>query len=265
LSVLAYALVLPQFFDTLLAPTMPGKATEWKQTSWLVSEMLAGLSRGVPGGLPIVALGALVGAVGVVSYARQSAAVLATFVLAPILMAAALIATHHNLWPRMFFFGAGSFVLIALRGLAECVRPFLRRVSQPTAARVAQLVALAVCLANAATLRAVWGPKQDYEGALALLERDRAPADGVATVGMTAMPYAELYGKNWQAVDNEADLVALEALHPRTWIVYTTPTHMQAAFPDIWRRLGEQYRAVETFWGTLGGCEVIVAVRERAQ
>jgi hypothetical protein len=82
---------------------------------------------------------------------------------------------------------------------------------------------------------------------------------------MTVMPYAELYGKNWPKVDKGADLAAIEALHPRTWIVYTTPTHMQAAFPDILELVTERYRSVETFWGPLAGCEVIVAVRERAK
>jgi hypothetical protein len=37
---------------------------------------------------------------------------------------------------------------------------------------------------------------------------------------------------------------------------------MQVAFPDIWQRVREHYREARVFWGTLAGCEVIVAVHE---
>src|SRR5262249_34284148 len=144
---------------------------------------------GVPGGLPVVALGALVGALGAYSYFRQSAAVLATFVLGSALMAAALIKTHHNLWPRMFFFGAGFFVLIALRGVVASGRLVARGSLALHAARATTAALVLVCAASAATLPAVWRPKQDYEGALAYLDAHTKPDDAVATVGMTSMPY----------------------------------------------------------------------------
>jgi len=81
---------------------------------------------------------------------------------------------------------------------------------------------------------------------------------------MTVMPYAEYFNTRWTAVDNVADLAALEAAHPRTWIVYSTPTRMKAAQPAIWERLQRDYRAEQTFWGTLGGSELVVMSRQRA-
>lgn len=256
-----YAWVLPQFVETLLAPTLPGKATEWKDPLWLARELLDGLARGVPGGMPLIGIGAVLALVGVVSYARQGLAVLATFLLGAALMAGALIATHHNLWPRMFFFVAGFAVLIALRGVAESVRFLVRKRSSTRARAWTTAAFVLACVASAASLRFVWAPKQDFEGALAFLEAEQREGDAVVTVGMTTLPYTELYGKNWPAVDNADALASLEALHRRTWIVYTTPTHMQAAFPDVWKRVRESYREAGVFWGTLAGCEVLVSVR----
>jgi 4-amino-4-deoxy-L-arabinose transferase-like glycosyltransferase len=257
LSLLFYALVLPQFFDTLLAPTSGGKAIEWKQPSWLASEMIAGLARGVPGGIAVLAAGAAVALVGAVSYARQSLVVLATFVLGGVLMALALIGTHHNLWPRMFFFAAGFAVLIALRGVTTAMRTLPERFA-PRATAAAMVL---LCLGSAASLARVWAPKQDYEGAMHFLDQQlvAAPSDAVVTVDMTAMPYAEYYGRTWPSVDNVAALQSIEALHPRTWIVYTTPTRMQSEYPELWARLQSEYTVERTFWGTLGGSEVVVA------
>ena len=44
--------------------------------------------------------------------------------------------------------------------------------------------------------------------------------------------------------------------------MFCTPTRMKAAQPDIWARIEREYRVQATYWGTLGGSEVIVALRE---
>jgi hypothetical protein len=259
LSLLLYALVLPQFFDTLLAPTMPGKNVEWKQTSWLVSETVAGLARGVPGGLLVLLAGAAVALIGIVSYLRQSIAVLATFTLAGVLMAIALVATHHNLWPRMFFFCAGFAVLIGVRGIVDVVLFLCTARSAPFVRRAIGAAMVVLCLASAATLPRVWAPKQDFAAALHYVESRAETGDAIVTCDMTAMPYGEFYGRSWPSVDNVADLMRIEALHPRTWIVYTTPTRMKFEHADVWARLASDYDVQATFWGTLGGSEVVVA------
>ena len=92
--------------------------------------------------------------------------------------------------------------------------------------------------------------------------RERRPGDAVATVDMTVMPYRDYYDCAWTAVDTVESLETLERSHPRTWIVFCTPTRMKAAQPDIWARIEREYRVQATYWGTLGGSEVIVALRE---
>ena len=264
LSLVLYSLVLPQFFATLLAPTMPGAKVEWKNPSWLVLETLRGLSNGVPGGGFTLAGGLVIVILGVRSYAKQSLAVLGTFTLGLVVTAVTLLATKHNLWPRMFFFAAGFAVLIAIRGVTEWARIFSFGQLGGLVVKLGTAALAVACLMSAATVPTAWNPKQDFEGPLELIARERLPGDAVATVDMTVMPYAEYFNSGWPAVDSIEALQALEASHARTWIVYCTPTRMKAAQPEIWSRLERDYAVVGTFWGTLGGSEVVVVRRDAA-
>jgi hypothetical protein len=119
------------------------------------------------------------------------------------------------------------------------------------------------CLTSAATLPTVYGPKQDFGGALTFIELRRGPEDAVLAIDMAAMPYRDHYGVGWPEVDNLADLTAIERMHPRTWVVYTTPTRFRAEHLDIWRRLEAEYEEARTFPGTVNGGEVVVMVRAR--
>jgi hypothetical protein len=260
---LAYARVLPEFIDTLLAPTMPGQATEWKDPLWLVKETLRVLSQGLPGGWLTLALGLLVGGLGLFSYARQGLNVLAVLLLGAFLTGAAMVATSHNLWPRLFFFSAGFFVLIGIRGFAAWVALTARAGLQSLSGGLLTALLTLACLTSAATLPRAYGPKQDFRGALDHVQSSRGPRDAVVTVDMTVMPYEDLYGAGWSVVDNLPGLEAIERTHPRTWLVYTTPTRLQAEHPDLWHRLETEYEESRTFWGTVGGGQVVVMTRAR--
>lgn len=262
LSLVLHALVLPQYVATLLAPTMPGVQVEWKHPAWLVAETLRGLSRGVPGGAFTLAGGFVVLALGVRSYWRQSRAVTGTFLLGVVVTGSVLLATRHNLWPRMFFFAAGFAVLIAVRGVVEWIRIFSFGQLSALLPRLTTAALALACLMSVATVPAAWLPKQDYEGAQAFVDRERRPGDAVATVDMTVMPYRDYYDCAWNPVDSLEALEALERAHSRTWIVYCTPTRMKAAEPEIWARMEREYRVQATCWGTLGGSEVVVALRD---
>jgi hypothetical protein len=244
---------------------MPGAKVEWKEPSWLLLETLRGLSQGVPGGGFTLAGGLAVMALGLRSYWRQSRAVTGTFLLGFAVTAAVLLATRHNLWPRMFFFGAGFAVLIALRGVVEWVRIFSFGQLAGLLPKLTGAALALACLMSLATVPVAWLPKQDFAGALAQVERERQPGDGVVTVDMTVMPYRDFYNCAWTPVDNVDALEAQEAQHPRTWIVYCTPTRMKAALPEIWARIERDFRVVGTYYGTLGGSEVVVALRERSE
>jgi hypothetical protein len=56
------------------------------------------------------------------------------------------------------------------------------------------------------------------------------------------------------------DLREIERNHPRTWVIYTTPTRLRAALPDVWEHLEHRYSLSGTFFGTVHGGEVVVMV-----
>ena len=260
-SLTAYALVLPQFVETITAPTMPGAETEWKHPLWLVRETLTVLAHGLPGAWMAVALGVLVGLLGVISYGRQSLWLLACLLLGAVLTGGVMVATGHNLWPRLFFFSAGFFVLIAIRGFAAWVGLTARAGLQHLRSSIVTVVLTLVVLTSASTLPTAYAPKQDFAGAREHVLGALGPGDGVVTLDMASLPLEAVYGLGGQKVDNLPDLLQFERNHTRTWVIYTTPTRLQAELPDIWERLEAEYGTSGTFWGTVNGGEVVVMVR----
>lgn len=257
LSLCAYALVLPQFVDTLLAPTMPGKETEWKDPLWLLRETLGGLAASLPGGWASLAAGALVGALGLWAWFRRGWVFVGILLGPAVLTATAIVALKHNLWPRFFFSSAAFLLLVPVRGLGAGAELVLgRRAGALRASRVA--LAGLVVLAGATTLPRAFGPKQDFRGALAHVEGARRPGDAVATVDMAQMPYDLYLSTDWVPVDTEAELEALERASDTTWVVLTMPTKLAADFPDLWARLEARYEEAGRFPGTVRGGDVVV-------
>jgi hypothetical protein len=262
LSLLGYALVLPQFVATLTAPTMGSTQTEWKSPVWLVTEALAGLAAGLPGGWFALGVALWVAGLGVWSYGRQGWALLPLFFLPAAVTLGAILALGHNLWPRFFFFSASFAALVAVRGVVLQVRLGARGPLADLRGHLTALALVLMCLASASTVPRAWGPKQDFEGALAFVEEHREPGDAVVAVEMTTLPYEELYVAGWSRADSIEQLLEIERQHPRTWIVWTVRTHLEVVQPAIWERVRAEYGTVATQYGTIRGLEVVVALRD---
>jgi hypothetical protein len=115
---------------------------------------------------------------------------------------------------------------------------------------------------SALSVPRAWAPKQDLGRALEYIEAHSAPDDAVVTTGVAAFPYRSFYKVDWQFTESKAGLDAIRAAHPRTWLVYTMPLHMHAAYPDMMEEIEQEFRIVETFPGTLGDGTVFVTVVE---
>lgn len=253
-----YALVLPQFLETLVTPTMEGMATEWKDPLWMISETLRGLSAGLPGGWLAVILGATIFFVGAATIYRYDVAVCALMVLPVALLASALLALQHNLWPRFFFFAAGFAVLIIVRGVMATAAVIMRRrgVALVTAAFGA------VILLSAAQVRTAWYPKQDYDKAEQFIRAHRAAGDAVVTVDMSNYAFNVYRQAHYLAVGSDAELRAIENSHARTWLLYMFPTRLASVQPALWKRLNAEYRFAAEFPGTVGGGTIFIKVKQ---
>jgi len=254
LTLLLFAPVLPQFAETLIEPSAFHADTEWQSPLWLAMEVMGGMARGLPGGWVTMAAGVLVLVAGVVSYARQSAALLLVMTLPGLVTLFAIVLLQHNLWPRFFFFSAGFAVLIVIRGGFALCRWAIPRHAE----RVALAGTLLVIVASAFTVPRAWGPKQDYVGAAAYVDQARGPGDGIVTVDLTEFPYARYFGRDWPTVQHPEELEEIEQAHPRTWVLYTFPVRLSAAYPELWARLETRYDRMAVFPGTVGGGEVVV-------
>ncbi len=260
LSLWGYALVLPQFVHTLAGPSMEGHETHWRHPLWLMRETASGLAAGLPGGWFALIVGALVLGLGLWSYARQSFALLAVFLLPALLTCAVVVLQGHNLWPRFFFFSAGFGVLLTLRGLAELAGLLARGSALGLRPKLSAGVGALLCLASAATLPRVFGPKQDFEAAAEYVLA-HAPPGSVATLEMANLPLLEHQRRPWTQVNNLQALMDFERGKSETWVILTMPTHLAAVQPDTWARLCSEYREEKVFYGTERGGEIVVKVR----
>jgi hypothetical protein len=256
LSVQLYALVLPQFMNTLLAPTMEGMATEWKNPVWLITETIGVLGEGLPGGLVGVVAVLFVVLAGLVSYWKRSKVVTGVMVLPGVLMAVVLLVTKHNMWPRFFFFAAGFAALITVRGSVALLELVLK-----THGRRLATAGVAVAIAGSAfTVPGAYHPKQDYAGAREFVEKQRTADDAIVTVDMTQFAYQNYLAPNFLGIASEQELERLESSHRRTWILYTFPTRLKVVQPEIWNRLETRYDKAAEFYGTVSGGTVVVKV-----
>jgi hypothetical protein len=255
-----YAVVLPQLLETLIAPSPHAVETVWKDPSWLALETMRGLAASIPGGWVALAGALVVGGAGIVSYGRQSLALLTLLVLPGLLTGGLILGLGHNLWPRFFFFSAGFAVLVAVRGVFTLTRAL--RLARPQL--VATLASCGLVLGSAVTLTRAWQPKQDYLGAAQFVRDAQGSNDAVVVVDLTEYPYRTYLREPWRPVETVASLMEIERQHPRTWVLYTFPIRLAAAHPDIWTRLQENYETKAVFPGTVGGGAIVVMVNRPA-
>jgi hypothetical protein len=257
LTVLLYALVLPQVVEAVTRPAMGGVETAWKNPLWFLAEAARGMSRGLPGGWLLAAGGLAIGGAGLTSWWRRSSAVTLLMTLPGIVTAIAIVATGHNLWPRFFFFCAGFAMLIAVRGIYAAGELVLA----PRLQWVATAALLLLVAGSALTVPRAWQPKQDFAGAMRYIERTREPGDAVVMLDLVRFPYERYLEPGWLTADSAAELEAIERGHRRTFVVYIFPTRLSALQPEVWSRIRRLYTEAAEFPGTLGGGEITVMVR----
>ena len=261
LTLQLHALVLPQFVGGGFSEDSTVEA--WKHPLWTLLELAKGLQVGFAGGLAALAALLVLG-VGLASFAREKPLLLGLLFVPAGLCAAVVIALGHHIWPRFFFFALGFAALVVVRGavrIGELTARFLRRPPRQEAVfGVAVGVMLAVVAAHSIPL--VYGPKQDYEGALAFIEANQRPGDAVVTVGLAGDPYQLFYHQSWEAVDSVAHLNQVRASAQRTWLVYTLSVHAQSVYPEVMDRVEQEFKVVRRFDGTAGDGAIYVCLAE---
>lgn len=257
LTLLCYALVLPQIRGA--AETDLSNVTTWRSPWWMIQETLAGLQLTSGSGV-ILAVALLVVVGGLWSLWRRDPAVPLLLIVPVVAGGGLTVLMQHHLWPRFFFFAAGFGVVVVVRGLFlawELIGPRLRWDAGRT--RLAGVVTTVLfALGMARSLQWVYRPKQDYVGAMDLVQAQRAPGDTVVVVGVAAIAYRMYFQPSWTAVANATELEATRRVARRTWLLYTLPIEMENTHPDILALARKDFQLMGTFEGSLNGGAVYV-------
>ncbi len=255
-----YALVLPSMVGGALLNTgMQGKDSEWTNPLWALAEIFSSLQIGFASASVVIAAG-VVFALGVISFARTRPAVVALFLIPVGVGLIAMTTIGYTLFPRFFFFTFGFAIVIVIRGAIVTGQFAARlvRLPAPAAQWLPALMCAGIVAVSVLSLRYVYLPKQDYAGAITLIEREIQAGDTVLVVGIAGFPFNEYYHMGWDTIETTDDLDRLASQSGRTWLVYTMPVHAQSIYPEILARIERDYSVVGRFRGSLGGGDVVV-------
>jgi 4-amino-4-deoxy-L-arabinose transferase-like glycosyltransferase len=261
LSYLAYALVLPQMFGGGLASGAQGTVAEWTNPVWMVLEVVRGMQISFTSGI-VALLACLVFAIGVIDFLRK-APVLPVLLFVPATLGfIVMLSIGYTLFPRFFFFAMGFAVIVVVRGamLTGASVGWLLRLPAAKSTWPGTAICTGLVMVSLLSVPFAYGPKQDYVGALELVEQQKQLDDAVVTVGIADFPYDRFYQTGWGKVETLQDLDTVRHNSARTWLVYTMPLHTAAAYPAIFAAIKKDFTVVKEFYGTLNGGTVVVCL-----
>jgi 4-amino-4-deoxy-L-arabinose transferase-like glycosyltransferase len=258
LILLLHALVLPQMLGGVVGEE--STVETWKHPLWAAVEFVNAINVGFGGAVIAVAALAVFG-IGLWSFARTRAVVIALLFIPAVMCAAAVIGMGHHVWPRLFFFSFGFAALVAIRGtmLSAVMMTKLLRMPMATRMPVGTAASVALVLASALAIPRAYAPKQDFAAALEFVEAAKQPGDIVATVGLATFTFKHFYRRPWDEVNTLEELNSLRAHAGRTWLIFTFPTHVAAVYPEIMATIRKDSEIIKQFPGTVGDGTIFVS------
>jgi mannosyltransferase len=262
LSVTFYA---PMFADVnLFFSTQTATATEVATPVWATLAAVRGLQVGF-GAAWGIAVGGVVFGLGLWSHWQSRRAVALLIALpVPVTLLLAL-ALDRPIFPRFVFFAFGFALLIAMRGASVAGRLVATLAGGRVAAfagstAVLGLFTLAAVAVSVRSLPHNYRlPKQDYEQAVAFVERTKLTTDIPVVVGEpAATPVQRYLGRPWPRVYSGPELRRLREEGAPVWVVYTFPSYIEANDPELWTMLQEECSEAGIFEGTVEGGTISV-------
>jgi hypothetical protein len=177
--------------------------------------------------------------------------------LPAVVTAGVVMLVHQPLRPRFFFFLAGPAAILAAHGVAMAAAAIGRRSAEDARpAAMAVLTTGLLALAVVPLSRNFREPKQDFVGAVHVLEAREAQGASIAAAGPACYPMARFYGHQaWPCLLAPADF--------RQWatarnplLVYTLGDYIDDV--DLRQLVRTSCRPIETFPWTLGCGDVVI-------
>lgn len=233
---------------------------EWNNPLRTFQEFASGLDALGPLAPFALIGGVLVLIFGAVLVARRSPLLAAIYLTQIPLSLVLLMALSFRIWPRYFFVDVGFiFLCAAVGGLAliEAVEKALQR-TPLRAAVFPSALALMVGASSVLLARNYAHPKQDLQGAVALVERERGPNDATTSVGLASRPIRDYFAPRWPVTETAADLDRLLAGGRTVWLITAFESHTRATRADVMREVDHRFDKVADLPGTMGGGTVRV-------
>jgi mannosyltransferase len=209
---------------------------------------------------PIALLGGLVLiVVGAVQAARRAPVLAGVYLLSVPLGLAILKALSFRIWPRYFFVDIGFlFLCVALgaftlagwaAGLLEQRTPLKRTGPVLIACAVVVMAGASMAL----LLRNYAHPKQDFTGAIALVESRRAAGDVATSTGLAGEPLHEYFRPSWPVVESGQDLERMLSGGHTVWLIVAFRDHTRTTKADVMKLVDARFEEVAELPGTMGG------------
>ncbi|MGL4542485.1 MAG: glycosyltransferase family 39 protein [Polymorphobacter sp.] len=261
---LTLLLHLPLYDQVLaaMAVVSSGKSSsamaEWVDPLRTLREITASLDTLGPLA-PLALAGALllIG-LGIHAMWRRAPTIVAVYVLSIPVALAILVGLDFRIWPRYFFVDIG-FVFLCVAAGAVALADALALIFGGRRTAAGLLAAGTLVMIGASTLLLVRNyarPKQDFAGALALIDTRRGPGDVAASIGLASAPMQAYLRPGWPVIATSRDL-DLPAGQPK-WIVTAFDDHVEAGQEGAMAQIKAQYALAGRFDGTLGGGTVKV-------
>jgi hypothetical protein len=158
------------------------------------------------------------------------------------------------IWPRYFFFVDTVIVLCiwVLRSerASQSLSPANRATCRPRIVCYRRHCPAVVSVALLARNYAY--PKQDFAGAVALIERERMPGDVATSIGLADVPIHRYFAPTWPVVESADQLQALLNSANSVWIVTAFPSFAKQRNGDVISLVNRDFDLVAKLPGTLG-------------
>ncbi len=237
---------------------------EYQNPLWTIFEALRTVAGNGPA-VAVVGIGVFVAlAFGSVSlYRRDPIFSVIVWVHIPLTLTV-LVVLGMRVWPRFFFVDIGFLFLLITQGVFVICQFASQRAEAWFSWRIgsqrlfAFSVVLMAILSIALVTRNYLSPKQDLEGAYHYVEANRNTGDTVITLGQTQVPFKEYYLADWSIIESQSELMAIEKIAVRTWVVVALPARTFRKYDDIMSDVDTRYALEQRFKGSLGDGNVLV-------
>ena len=265
-TLVLYAPMLDQVLNFFV--NQPSDLRGTSTPSWALGEAIRVLFTGLnasPGvAAVLLGLGAVIGGCGLVSLYRANRNLALAFVLPPLVVLVGALIGRGTMYPRFFFFAAGSAVIIFMRGMFA-LNEFLsaRSARVPSPAPAIAMAAVVVLLSTASLEVNYRFPKQDFSGAMRYVLAEKGPGDVVGFAGVPGDPYRTIYGQDWPTIETTTQVDSLRS-QGKVWLIYTFPRYLRLGAPDVADVVSRECHERAVFRGTVGGGDMIICTFDPA-